>query len=70
MDPAQFLDDISRLAFDPVSAQMGNDRLENLAETKLLNFNLLKTCIIVLGYKKAREKLITEFEENNPTLYG
>ena len=70
MDPAQFLDDISRLALDPVSAQMGNDRLENIAETKLLNYNLLKTCIIILGNKKAREKLRNEFEEKNPTLYG
>ena len=34
--PFQFFDDISRLTFNPTSAQMGNNRMENLVETKLL----------------------------------
>ena len=49
---------------------MGNDRLETLTETKLLSYNMTKTCIIILGAKKAREDLIKKFEDNSPTLYG
>ena len=65
-----FQDDLFRLSFDPVNAQHGNDRLENLAETKLLNYNLTKTSITIVGEKRAREELRLKFENNNPTLYG
>ena len=59
-----------RMCKDPVSAQFGLDRLESLAETKLLSYNLKKSMIIILGSKKGRERLTKEFEENPPTLYG
>ena len=59
-----FVDDILRLCQDPVSAQFGNDRLQNFAETKLLLYNLDKTCVIFMGAKKAREELM-----NPPCLY-
>ena len=53
-----FQNDLAMLTKDPVSAQMGNDRLETLAETKLLSYNMTKTVINVLGSKKARKSLI------------
>ena len=59
-----------RLCCDPISAQFGNDRLESLAETKLLTYNTKKTFIIFVGKKKAREKLEEDFSNNPPTLYG
>ena len=66
----EFQDDIFRACKDPASAQAGNDRLEALAETKLLDFHTSKSKIIVVGKTKAREKLKEEFEENPPYLYG
>ena len=68
--PMQFLDDILRFTFNPSDAQFGNDKLENLAEIKLLDYNLQKSSITIIGKRKAREKLLNEFEEQNPTIYG
>ena len=59
-----------RLCDNPSSAQAGNDKLETLAETKLLNFNSKKTFVMFMGNKKAREKLEDDFSENPPKLYG
>ena len=52
LGPALFQDDVSRLCEDPVSVQMGNDRMEAMAETKLLDFNMEKSCLIVIGKKR------------------
>jgi hypothetical protein len=70
LSPTLFQDDISRLCLDPVSAQMGNDRVEAMAETKLLDFNLDKSCLILIGKGKARRKMEDEFGANPPLLYG
>jgi hypothetical protein len=55
---------------DPVSAQMGNDKVETMAETKLLDFNLDKSCIIIIGKGKPRIEMGKQFSENLPLLYG
>jgi hypothetical protein len=68
LGPALFQDDVSRLCDDPVSAQMGNDRMEAMAETKLLDFNMDKSCLIIIGKKSARSKLKKEVEQNPPLL--
>ena len=68
--PALFQDDVSRFCEDPLSAQMGNDKMEALAETKLLDYNMDKTCYIVVGKDKERKHLEDEFKANPPTLYG
>ena len=70
LSPLLFQDDISRIAVSPFTAQMGNDKLEALAETKLLDFNMDKSCIIVIGNSKLRKKLEDDFESNPPLLYG
>ena len=66
LNAMSFQDDLTRVTKDPIAAQMGNDRLEALAETKLLSYNMTKTSINILGAKKAREDLI----KNPPTIYG
>ena len=68
--PALFQDDVSRMCLDAVSAQMGNDRMEAMAETKLLDFNRDKSCIIIVGKGKARQKMEEDFSMNPPLLYG
>ena len=42
------------------SAQGGNDRMENVAQTKLLNFNISKSCYTIFGSKQRR----LEIEKN------
>ena len=42
--PALVQDDVFRLCDDPGSAEMGNDRKEAMAETKLLDFHFLSYC--------------------------
>ena len=54
MGPVLFQDDVARLAGDLESAQVGNDRMESVAETKLLDYNLQKSCYVVIGKKKER----------------
>ena len=68
--PQSFQDDLCCLSLDPLSVQLGNDRFENLAESKLLDYNLKKSYVIILGAKKARKELIRKFEDFPPTLYG
>ena len=70
LGPALFQDDVSRLCEDPVSAQMGNDRMESMAETKLLDFNQGKSCYMVIGSKKARANMQERLCENPLLLYG
>jgi hypothetical protein len=56
LSPALFQDDVSRMCHDPVSAQMGNDRMEAMAETKLLDFNMNKSCIIIIGKRQSKKR--------------
>jgi hypothetical protein len=53
--PLLFQDDVARLSSDIESVQTGNDKMEALAETKLLNFNLEKSGFKVIGNKKTRK---------------
>ena len=68
--PSVFQDDLFRMCQDLASAQYGLDRFHCLAESKLLDYNLSKTFCIILGEKKAREKLEEEYLNNPPKLYG
>ena len=68
--PALFQDDVSLLSDDPVSLQMGNDRMEVMAETKLLDFNMDKSCFIVIGNRKVKQDMQDKLALNPPTLYG
>ena len=52
------------------SLQAGFDHFHSLAEIKLLDFNMTKTFCIILGNKKAREKMEEEYIKDPPKLYG
>ena len=69
LQPLLYQDDLFRFCYDRLSAQMGNDRLQNLAETKLLDYHVDKSKIVIVGSKKARLNLEKEFEDNPPRLY-
>ena len=68
--PQSFQDDLLRCSQSVKASQAGNDKFENFANTKNLTYNMKKTCIIILGAKKAREDLTVEFVDSPPTLYG
>ena len=64
------MDDLGRFCTDPLSAQIGNDKFESLAEVKLLDYNISKSKILFLGKKKARDELRKKFEDDPQKLYG
>ena len=68
--PLLFQDDVARLATDLESVQFGNDKMEALAETKLLNFNLEKSCFIVMGNKKTRREMQEKVQDHPIHLCG
>jgi hypothetical protein len=47
------------------SVQVGNNKMEAMAESKLLNYNLDKSCFIVMGKKKTRQEILTRLETNS-----
>ena len=47
LQPILYQDDVARMSDDLKSAQMGNNKMEALAETKLLSYNLDKFCFNV-----------------------
>ena len=70
LQPLLYQDDVARLADDVEAAQMGNDKMEAVAETKLLDYNLDKSCYIVIGGKIARELIEEKIDANPLTLCG
>ena len=70
LGPLLFQDDVSRLSHTVESAQEGNDRMEAMAERKLLDFNLDKSCVLVIGKKKPREELMKKVKRTPITLCG
>ena len=49
-----YQDDVARISGSIKDAQAGNDKMESLAESKLLDYNLEKSCFILMGERKAR----------------
>jgi hypothetical protein len=49
---------------------MGNNKMEAMAESKLLNYNLDKSCFIVTGNKKTRQVIHTQLETSPLLLCG
>ena len=64
LQPLLYQDDVARLAYSVESAQAGNLKMEVIAETKLLDYNHDKSGFIVVGEKKAKQKLIQELDES------
>ena len=68
LGPCLFQDDIARLATDLESVKDGNKKIEDMAEKKLLDFNLDKTCMVIIGTKKF-QKGIMEKVKANPIIF-
>ena len=70
LQPLLFQDDVSRMTLTPEAAQMGNRKMEAVMESKLLDFNLDKSCFIVIGSKKAQQIVQSELQGSPITLCG
>jgi hypothetical protein len=70
LQPLLYQDDVARLSTDLESVQMGNTRMEALAETKLLDYNLDKSCFVVIGRKKSRQEIQVQLESQPIQLCG
>ena len=70
LQPILYQDDVARLSLDLESVQMGNNKMETMAETKLLNYNLDKSCFIVMGNKKARQEMQQQLQNSPLQLCG
>ena len=70
LQPLLYQDDVFRLALDIESAQIGNDKMETMAETKLLDFNLDKSCFLVMGGKRPRQEIEDKLALNPLQLCG
>ena len=70
LQPLLYQDDIFRLCSDPFSAQIGNALIDTVMETKLLDFNIDKSCYLVIGPKAGQNKIREHFKETPLTLSG
>ena len=70
IQPLLYQDDVFRLCLDPFSAQIGNEFMDNVMETKLLDFNLDKSCYIIIGDTDAKVKMKEQFKSAPLTLSG
>ena len=61
---------ISRLSTSVWGAQTGNNKMEYVMETKLLDFNLDKSCVIVMGSKKKKAENESQSRDNPLKLCG
>ena len=51
-------------------AQYANDKIEELTERKLLNLNLKKTCFLLVGNSRGRNKLKMQIQNHPLTIFG
>ena len=70
LGPLLFQDDVLRMSYTPAAAQAGNDRMSNVAESKLLDFNLKKSCYVVCGRNRRRQEIIEQIEQKPLELCG
>ena len=70
LQPLLFQDDISRISTSLKAVQSGNDKMEAVMESKLLDFNHDKSVLIVMGSKKKKDMIEEEMMDCPPTLCG
>ena len=68
LKPILFQDDGFEAANSVESAQLANDKMEKLGESKILTYNLEKCSYLIMGEKKARKKLQSQINMNPLTL--
>ena len=69
LQPISFQDDIARMARDVQTAQAGNVKLASLMKEKQLEVHPDKTCYIIMGGKKFKERVLEELRES-PIMFG
>ena len=70
LGPMLYQDDVARMANDPSSVQFGNDKMEAVAESKLLDFNLKKSSYLLIGKQSSCRKIEQQLELQPITLCG
>ena len=65
LQPLLYHDDVARIGTTVKSAQVGNSKMEVIAETKLLDYNLEKSGFLIIGETKAKKKMQIELEESS-----
>ena len=68
--PLLFQDDIARICDSAEAAQAGNDLVSHVMESKLLDFNVDKSCYMVVGDNKSKTGLIKQLEATPLSLAG
>ena len=68
LNPCLFQDDVARLAKTLNAVREGNKRLEYMAESKLLDYNIEKSNSIIIESKKFRRSIKQELE-SNPVMF-
>ena len=70
LQPLLFQDDVARVSVDVASAQEGNAKMEAVAESKLLDYNVEKSCFLVIGSKKSAKEIQAQLTETPLMLCG
>ena len=68
--PMSFVDDIGKLSNNIEAAQYGNDRMEELVDSKTLSLNLQKSAFLVIGSQKNRKKIQSQLRKTPLLLRG
>ena len=70
LQPMAYQDDIMRASKSIEDARAGVTKLEAMAESKNLNYNVNKSCLIIMGPKKKTKNIEKELEDNPILLSG
>ena len=70
LKPLLFQDDISRMCESVEAAQCGNELVTHVMESKLLDFNIDKSCYMVVGNPKWKVGIMKSLESSPLTLSG
>ena len=68
--PLLFQNNIARICDSAEAAQAGNDLVSHVMESKLLDFNINKSCYMVVGDNKSKTGLIRQLEASPLSLAG
>lgn len=66
--PLLYQDDVLKMSETRLSSQVANNKMETMAETKLLDFNLDKSAYLITGNRKARKDIMGEIV-GNPLIF-
>ena len=70
LKPLLFQDDIARICDSVEAAQHGNELVTHVMESKLLDFNLDKSCFMVVGKPSVKKTILKQLENSPITLSG